>query len=119
MLLYFLSLGEGGGGARTSSSPLERRGKDGSRSGVESRRGKGEEEGTRGTATRTTRRRRTPRGPWSPFPRRRRDEGALASSSPISRRRRRDGLYKQLNINVTIINSLSLFIRTLTSVAQR
>ena len=30
-----------------------------------------------------------------------------------------DGLYKQLNINMTIIHSLPLFIRTLTSAAQR
>ena len=46
------------------------------------------------------------------------DEGALASSSPISRRCH-DGSYKQLNINMTLINSLPLFIRTLTSAARR
>ena len=49
------------------------------------------------------------------------DEGPLASSSPICH----DGsgseyyLYKQLNINMLLINNLSLLIMTLTSAAQR
>ena len=38
------------------------------------------------------------------------DEEALASSSHISRRCQ-DGWYKQINKNMTIINSLLLFIR--------
>lgn len=46
------------------------------------------------------------------------DKGTLASSFPISRRCH-NGLYKQLNINTTIINSLLHFIRILTSAAQR
>ena len=52
------------------SSP--RRCEDGSGSGGGSRRGRRRMGGTKGTATRTTPRRGMPRGPLSPFPRRRR-----------------------------------------------
>ena len=51
------------------------------------------------------------------------DEGALASS-PISRKCHVGSksasavLYKQLNINTIVINSLPVFIKTLTSAAQ-
>ena len=81
-------------------------------------------EGTKETAARTVRRRGTPCGPSSHFPQRRRRKSPGLLLSSLSRRchvKSGSGSivqYKQINMKMIIINSLLIFITTLTGAAQ-